>query len=579
MLGGAPGAYRLAQALASLQMPATVQAVLAARIDRLSPEEKHVLQTGAVIGTEVPWPLLQAIADLPEADLYRDLAHLQAAEFLYETRLFPERAFTFKHALTHEVAYNGLLQERRRLLHGRIVEHLAALSAERQAEQVERLAHHAVRGERWDQAVTYCQQAAARAMAGSAYREAVGYFEQALAALAQLPECRDTLEQAIDLRCDLRNALLPLDEHTRILDYFRTAETLAEQLDDDQRRGRIAGQLCLSLLAMEEYAHAMTAGQRALALALSSGALEILVPAQTALAMVYLHSGDFREAVDVAQQAVAALTGNRRYAHFGRIFLPGVSSRCYLAVCLAELGDITAGRGVGEDAVRLAEEVEHSYSIALALWYVGMFRLRQRDIQTAIVMLERGLALCQSTSIRLHIPLLTASLGAAYALAGRGVEARPLLDQTLEHVATGSRFLHHAHVLVELCEALLRVGRVEDTGDLASHLLTLSRTHTGRGYQAHAYRLLGEVTRHREPPDIDQATAHYRQSLVLAEELGLRPLQAHCHLGFGTLYARTGQRQQAQTELSAAIDFYRAMDMLFWLPQAEAALAQIEGVH
>ena len=577
MLGGASGAYRLAQALASLQMPATVQAVLAARIDRLSPAEKHVLQTAAVIGTEVPLPLVQAIAELPEADLYRDLAHLQAAEFLYETRLFPERAFTFKHALTHEVAYNGLLQERRRVLHGRIVEHLAALSAERQAEQVERLAHHAVRGEIWDKAVTYCQQAAARAMAGSAYREAVGYFEQALAALAQLPERRDTLAQAIDLRCDLRNALLPLDEHARILDSLRMAETLAEQLGDDQRRGRVAGQLCLSLLGMDEYAHAMAAGQRALALATSSGALDILVPAQTALAMVYMYSGGFREALDVAQRAVAALTGTLRYAHFGRIFLPGVSARCYAAACLVELGEVTVGCSVGEDAVRLAEEVEHSYSMALALWFVGILRLRQRDIQTAIPALERGLALCQSANIPLHVPLFTASLGAAYALAGRGVEARPLLDQTLEHVATGSRFYYNAHVLIELCEALLLVSRVEDAGVLVSHLLDLSRTHTGRGYQAHAYRLLGEVARHGEPLDVNQAAAHYRQSLVLAEDLGMRPLQAHCHRGLGMLYATSGQPELARAELSTAIAMYQSMDMTFWLPQTGTALAHVDA--
>ena len=159
--------------------------------------------------------------------------------------------------------------------------------------------------------MTYCQQAAARAMAGSAYREAVGYFEQALGALAHLPERRDTLEQAIDLRCDLRNALLPLDEHARILDHLRTAGTLAEQLGDDQRRGRVAGQLCVSLLPMNEYAQAKAMGQQALALALSSGARDILVHAQTVLAMVYLHGGDFREALDVAQRAVAALTGTQ----------------------------------------------------------------------------------------------------------------------------------------------------------------------------------------------------------------------------------------------------------------------------
>src|SRR5215831_5565462 len=134
VLVGERGAYRLAQPLASLQMPATVLAVLAARIDRLPPEEKRLLQTTAVIGNEVPLPLLQAIAELPEADLHGGLAHLQAAEFLYETRLFPEREYTFKHALTHEVAYGSLLQERRRALHAQIVEALEALAADRVAE-------------------------------------------------------------------------------------------------------------------------------------------------------------------------------------------------------------------------------------------------------------------------------------------------------------------------------------------------------------------------------------------------------------------------------------------------------------
>ena len=188
VLVGERGAYRLAQALPGIQVPATVQAVLAARIDRLPPEEKQLLQTAAVIGTEVSLPLLQAIAELPEETLHRGLAHLQAAEFLYETRLFPEREYTFKHALTHEVAYGSLLQERRQALHARIVEALEGLMGTGVAEQVERLAHHALRGEVWDKALAYCRQAGEKAMARSAYREAVGYFEQALSALPHLPE-------------------------------------------------------------------------------------------------------------------------------------------------------------------------------------------------------------------------------------------------------------------------------------------------------------------------------------------------------------------------------------------------------
>src|SRR5262245_5770553 len=165
----------------------------------------------------VPLPLLQAIAEVPEESLQRSLAHLQAGEFLYETRLFPDCEYTFKHALTHEVAYSSLLQERRRVLHAHIVEALEALAGDRVAEQVERLAHHALRGEVWDKALAYCRQAGEKAIARSAHREAVGSFEQALSVLPHLPETRDTREQAIDLRLALRSALFPSGDSDRIL--------------------------------------------------------------------------------------------------------------------------------------------------------------------------------------------------------------------------------------------------------------------------------------------------------------------------------------------------------------------------
>jgi predicted ATPase len=216
-LAGTPGAYRLVQPLQGMPVPATVQAVLAARIDRLPPEDKRLLQTAAVIGTDVPFALLRAIADAPEAALHRILAHLQAAEFLYETHLFPEQDYTFKHALTHEVAYGSLLLERRRVLHGRLVEALEEFAPERGAEQVDRLAHHALRGEVWDKAVTYCQQAGTRAFDRAAFGEAVAAFEQALQALAHLPEDGDTSVLAIELRLALGDALAALGEYGRRL--------------------------------------------------------------------------------------------------------------------------------------------------------------------------------------------------------------------------------------------------------------------------------------------------------------------------------------------------------------------------
>jgi tetratricopeptide (TPR) repeat protein len=576
MLVGTPGAYRLVQALPTIQVPATVQAVLAARIDRLPLEAKRLLQTAAVIGTEVPFALLQAVVDCSEQVLHHSLAQLQGAEFLYETHLFPEREYTFKHALTHEVAYSSLLQERRRVLHGQIVAALERLSAERLAEQVDRLAHHAVRGAVWDKALLYCRQAGARAVARSAHHEAVACFEQALTALAQLPEDRNTLEQAIDVRCDLHNALLPLDEHAQIFAHLHAAEAIAERLHDTQRLGRIAGYLCVYFSAMDEHDHAITAGQRALALATAGGAFDGQVVAQSHLGWAYHAIGDFRQALDLSRQAMALLTGELLSARFGRVAPPAITFRGVVTWCLGELGDFAEGRGVGEEGVRLAEAAEQPYPIIGMLSCIGSLYRRQGALHMAIPRLERGLILGQTTNIPRFFPLTVSALGAAYALAGRAAEALPLLDQMLERLAPGSRMFQHANVLIELSEALLLVGRVNEAHALAERLRELSSTHTGHGYQAHAYRLLGDVAMHREPLDIAQAEARYRQALALAEAMGMRPLQAHCHHGLGTLYARMGRPEPARSALSAAIDLYRAMDMTFWLSQAEAALAQVE---
>jgi tetratricopeptide (TPR) repeat protein len=399
---------------------------------------------------------------------------------------------------------------------------------------------------------------------------------QALAALAQLPERRDTVEQAIDLRCDLRNALVPLSEYTRMLDYLRAAVPLAERLGDAQRLGRIACHLCSSLSVLGEHDSAMAAGQRALALATTSGACDIQVVAQYQLGVAYSIVGGFRQALDLSRQAMLSLTGELRYARFSQASLPAMVSRGHIAWSLAELGDFAEGNSVGEEAVRIAEEAEEPFSLAIALTWVGFLSRRHGALHRAIPLLERGLALCQAADFPEPFAVIAPILGATYALAGRLAEALPLLDQMLERVSTGSRMRFQALVLTELSEALLLIGRVGEASALAGRLLELSHTYTGRGYQAHACRFLGDVAMRREPPDVDQAEAHYRQALTLAEDLGMCPLQAHCHRSPGTLYAASSQREQARAELSTAVEMYRVMDMTFWLPQTEAALAQVD---
>jgi class 3 adenylate cyclase/tetratricopeptide (TPR) repeat protein len=584
VLVGEGGAYRMAQAIPTVQVSATVQAVLAARIDRLPPEEKRLLQTAAVIGTEVPLPLLQAIAELPEEALQHGLAHMQAAEFLYETRLFPEHEYTFKHALTHEVAYGSLLLERRRVLHARIVESLEALGGDQVAEvasgrglaQVERLAHHALRGEVWDKALVYCRQAGEKAMARSAHREAVWYFEQALSALPHLPEQRDMREQAIDLHLALRSALLSSGDLGRILACLREAEALAEALDDPHRLGQVSVHLSTHFRRIGAYDQAIAAAQRALGLATAGGDIVLHALANQYIGLAYEAQGDYRRAIDCLRQTVASLDGARRRERFGQLFLPAVLSRADLALCHAELGTFAEGRALGEEGLRIAEAVAHPSSLMLAYRGIGLLSLRQGNLPRALPLLEHALGLCEDADLPAYFPLIAAVLGAAYILGGRIADAVPLLTQGMEQATATEIVSLQALCRLSLGEAQALAGRLEDAHVLAEGALAHARAHQARGRQAYALRLLGDIAARHKPPESDQAEDYYRQALTLAEELGMRPLLAHCQLGLGTLYAMTGQREQARAELATAIALYRDMDMPFWLPQAEAALAQVE---
>ncbi len=576
VLAGDRAAYRLAQPLDTLQVPATVQALLAARMDRLPPEDKRLLQTAAVIGTEVPWALLQAIADMPEEAVYRSLAHLQAAEFLYETSLFPEPAYTFKHALTHEVAYGSLLHERRRVQHARIVAALEALAGERRDDQVERLAQHALRGEVWDKALAYNRQAGDKARTRSAYREAVVCFEQALVALAHLPASRAAAEQAIDLRLGLRLTLDVLGEGPeRLLDHLRRAETLAQTLGDPLRLGWISAEMGSHFWMVGELDRAIASCQRALALAAPLGDVGLQARAHLILGYAYYDIGDYARAVESLKRNVATLQGELLAARFGTITIVAASSRAWLGHCHAERGAFTEGRACAADGLRIAEVVNSPFSLIVACYGSSMVSLRQGDVHRAIPMLERGMGLCQDWHIPLLLPRQTAALGLAYALDGRGAAGLALVEHGVEQAVARGRPWGLAFVVACLSEAYLLAGRQEEAHQRAAQALDLARQYQQRGQQAWALWLQGESTARQASPESEPAAGHYRQALALAEELGMRPLQAHCHRGLGTLYATTDQREQARAELSAALALYRAMDMTFWLPQTQEALAQV----
>jgi tetratricopeptide (TPR) repeat protein/class 3 adenylate cyclase len=572
-LTGERGVYRLVKALQHMQLPATVHMVLAARLDRLPVEEKRLLQIAAVIGKEVSFSLLQAIVERPAATLRQSLAHLQRAEFLYERSLWPELAYTFKHAFTHEVAHASLMREPQRALQAKIVEALERLYSERLAEQVERLAHHVLQGEVWDKALAYCRQAGEKALAHSAYREAVTCFEQALGALQHLPESRDTIEQAIDLHFELRNTLFALGDHGPILDHLRQAEILAQALSDQRRLGWVFSYMIRHFCPTADYDRAIASGERALAIAEAVGDFDLQVGTQCLLGQAYCFAGDYCRVRDILRRNVACPEGDLLHEHFGLPVPASVYSSTWLVASLAELGTFAEGIDCRDEEVRIAESVAQPYSLVHASFSTGLLSLRKRDLAIAIAMLERGLGLCQAWNIGGWFANLASHLGYAYALSGRAAEAVPLLEQAVgsKVLTVGMGILWMAY----LSEAYRLAGRRDEAIQLAGRALEFARQHNELGNQAWVFRLLGEIAAHHNPREVGPAEDHFRQALALAEELGMRPLQAHCDLGLGTLYAKIGRPEPARAELSTAIDLYRAMDMIFWLPQAEATLAQL----
>jgi class 3 adenylate cyclase/tetratricopeptide (TPR) repeat protein len=568
-LAGERGAYRLAKASQGFQIPATAQGILASRIDRLAPEDKRLLQAAAVIGKDVPFDLLQAIAEGPEEALRTGLTHLLAGEFLYEARLFPDLEYTFKHALINEVAYGSLLHDRRRALHAKIVDTIERLHAGRLEERVERLAHHALRGEIWEKAVRYLRQAGAKAFARSANRESAAYFEQALAALQHLPESRERLEQAIDLRFDLRTAHVPLGEFERVFRYLDEAERLARTLDDQRRLGWVSVYMSHYFWITGESTEASAFGERARTIAETLGDFSLQVGANFYVGGTCVTAGDYRRAEDLLRSVVQLLEGDLNRQRFGLAGFPAVLSRTFLAWSLAQRGEFDEGAAHGEEGLRIAEAVDHAYSLILACWGLGCLHGIKGEFSQAIHLLERGLASARDWSVTLVSPRIMWSLGHLYAWSGRVAQGLALLEQALEAVESIGLRSYQSLVLVQLGEAYVLADRSEEALGLARRARALARQRGQRGYEAWSLHLLGAIASHRDPPDAEAAEGHYREVLALAGDLGMRPLVAHCHLGLAKLYRRTGKRQEAREHLTTATTMYREMGMTYWLEKAE----------
>ena len=318
-----------------------------------------------------------------------------------------------------------------------------------------------------------------------------------------------------------------------------TGDAGTASLDDHRRLGRVSAYLSNYFCTTGDQDRAVETGQRALAIAMASKDFTLEVMATFFLGLSYLSLGDYRQAVHYHKKNVEILRGEWLHERFGEAGLPSVFSRAFLTWSLAELGEFAEGIVRGEEAVQIAETtVDQPFTLSHAYLGVGLLHLRKGDLPQAIAMLERSLRVCQAGDIQLVLPWAASALGYAYALSGHLAEALPLLEQAVEQSAAAKYMNFYPLLVAHLGEAYLLAGRIEDASQQARHALERSRDLKQRGHEAYALRLLGEIAAQRQPPDAEAAAAAYRQAMTLADELGMRPLVAHCHLGLGTSVSR-----------------------------------------
>jgi class 3 adenylate cyclase/tetratricopeptide (TPR) repeat protein len=576
-LVGERGRYRLTQPVQTIQVPPTVQVMLAARIDRLAPEDKRLLQVASVVGKDVPFALLQAIAELPDETLRRGLDHLQAAEFLHETGLYPDLEHSFKHALTHDVTYSGLLQERRHELHARIVDAIETLHRDRLGGEIEQLAHHALRGELREKAVHYLRQAGLKAATRSALPDARAWFEQALGVLEALPENQATLEQAFEIRLELRPMLTQLGEGRRGLERMREAEALAERLNDDRRRGRVCAFLTNSHSLRGELEEALAFGTRALQIAGCLEDLRLRILTTTYLEQLHYHRGEYERVVELATANLAALPADWVYEYFGNSAAPAsVYDRSWLVMSFAELGRFAEAAEPLAEAIRLAEPTHHAHTVGMAHWAAGTVYLVEGDWAKARSVIEDWIAMVRTGNNVLLLAWAVGSSAWVLAQLGEGREALNRLregEQLLERLAAGGIVGNRSWAYHALGRACLLLGRLDEARRLADRALESSPGH--HGFAAYAQHLLGDIATHPDRFDAERGEVHYGQALALAAPRGMRPLVAHCQLGLGKLYRRTGEREQALEHLTAATAMYRDMGMTYWVEKAEAEMQEL----
>ena len=534
-------------------VPNTIQAVLAARIDRLPPTAKRLLQVAAVLGKEVRWPLLQGMAGVPEQELRDGLRHLQATEFLYETHLFPDVLYTFKHVLTQEVAYQSLLKGTRQHYHRQAAQVLMERFPEHAETHPELLAHHYTEGGVSAQALRYWQRAGQQAAQRSAYVEAISHFTTGLQVLKELPDSPERRRQELDLQMALAPALMTIKGYgaPEVEQAYTRAYTLSQQLGETSQLFWVLLGLQSVYLNRAEHNTARSLSEQLLNLAQHQQAPLFSLLAHYTMGNSLFYLGQF---VASRQHFVQAMHFYDPQQHRSIAFVygeePGVRCQSRGILPLLLLGYPDQALQEIQQALALSSKQEHPYSVALCLYYAVRLHQFRREIQATYEQAEKLIVFCTEQGFAHYLAQGMILRGWAVAAQGQPGEGIAQMFEGLSAYQATRGQTGRPHLLALLAAAHQTMSQTEQALRLIAEALALIDHTAESWWAAEIHRLKGELllqedTRHT----MLDAERCFLQALDIARRQQAKALELRVTMSLSRLWQQSGKHAEARQQL------------------------------
>ncbi|MCY1262635.1 TOMM system kinase/cyclase fusion protein [compost metagenome] len=564
---GEPGRYRIQQTPAALHIPTTVQGVLAARIDRLPVAEKELLQTLAVIGKEFAFSLIQRICDGRVArmddDLHDLLARLEAAEFIYQRPAFPEVEYSFKHALTQEVAGHSLLMERRSALHERTAQAIEAMFPTRIADYCSELAHHYRLSGNVPKAVEYLQCTGQQALQHSAHLDAMRHLGTALEMLEQLPDTPARVHQELTLLLSLGPALMAGRDYgaPEVAATYTRALALCAQVGDDSALFPALQGLRTYYSLRAEYSTACDLAERLLSVAQTAQDPDLLVEAHGALGATLFFQGDLRNAHEHQERARVLYNPDRHRTHAITYGMDPGYALTFSALSLWYLGFPDQASTRSRDSLAVAKKISHPFNLVFTLSATSILRQFRQDVRLAEEYADAVIKLSLERGFSFYLAWGTVIQGWARAEQGNIEQGIAQITKGIAtYQATGAE-LGCSYFLALLAAVHGRVGQPQAGLDAVTDALAMVNRTGEHFYEAELYRLKGTLTlqcpgEDRQDSSVQQeAQACFQKAISVARQQGAKSLELRATMSLAQLW-ETRDKEAARQMLADIYSFF-----------------------